>query len=282
MISPEQARPRPDLTWLRHRRVEHAHIAYVHPPRSPAPATPSLDLSPAPSLDLSVQATPAPRPTPVPSPPTPAAPVAAPAAVSRASQRVRPRTLPYPRLQRGSTLVLTAAKPTVTLTRLQSGVGQLRLTLARGSDAGDLAAGLICQTVDGATYVVQRLGDALSTPAAPLPMVRLVSDGGLDTFLVDLRQVTRLRRALLYGYSPSVSVVGWDGVVVAATYDGSRVEAPFDLPPLSGTTALLTVYAVAGELVLRSELEQFAGPPEMAAEAYGYHYGWLGGRLPVP
>jgi uncharacterized protein involved in tellurium resistance len=179
-------------------------------------------------------------------------------------------------------VALTAARPTVTLTRLQSGVGQLRLALARGADAGDMAAGLVCQTVDGATHVVQRLGDALATPAAPLPMVRLVAEAGLDTVLIDLRQVGRLRRALLYGYSPGVAVLSWDGVVVATLHDGSRIEAPFDLPPLSGTVALLTVYAVQGELVLRSELEAFAGPPEMAAQAYGYRYGWLGRRLPTP
>lgn len=278
MRSPDSAPARPDLGWLRHRRVAAHHIEYVHPPRhptsnAPAPAPPehppSLDLGhPVPSsLDLG---------------PAAAAPLALPAVGPAAvARRSRERALPYPRVQPGATVVLSAARPTVTLTRLQSGIGQLRISLARGADAGDLALGLVCETTDGATYVLQRLGDVQATPATPLPLVRLAAVQGVDTFLVDLRQVRRLRRALLYGYSPAVAVLAWDGVVTTTTHDGSRVEAPFELPALSGTVALLTGYAVHGELVLRAELEPFAGPPETAAEAYGYHAGWLGGRLPV-
>ena len=51
------------------------------------------------------------------------------------------------------------------------------------------------------------------------------------------------------------------------TQDGSRVEAPLDLPPLSGAVAMVTLYNVFGELVVRAEQEAFSGPPEMAAEA---------------
>ncbi len=91
----------------------------------------------------------------------------------------------------------------------------------------------------------------------------------------------RLRRALLYGYSPSISVLTWNGLVVGTLHDGTRLELPFALPPLSGTVALLSIYAVEGELVLRSELEPYAGPPEAAALAYGYRHGWVEGRVPV-
>jgi hypothetical protein len=34
--------------------------------------------------------------------------------------------------------------------------------------------------------------------------------------------------------------------------------------------------------VLRAELEPFAGPPRMAAEAYDHHPAWLDGRQPLP
>ena len=279
--SPEGAPPRADLPWLRHRRAQQAHIEYVHPPRhrDPPAARP-----PAPSLDLSAPTT-APATAPAPAPSPDQTPASVPSAAPQQPPRQRPRTLPHPRVPAGATTVLTAARPTVTLTRLQSGTGRLRVSLARGDAAGDLAMGMVCQTADGAVCVVQRDGDVLTTPVSAgtssLPLVRLAVEDGLDTFSVDLRQVRRLRRALFYGHSPGVQVLRWDGVVVVTASDGSRVEAPFDLPPLSGTVALLTVYAVQGELVLRAELEPFAGPPETAAQAYGYAYGWLGGRLPV-
>ena len=69
-----------------------------------------------------------------------------------------------------------------------------------------------------------------------------------------------LDRFLVYGYSPTISVLTWDGLLSLTTYGGSRAEVPFDLPPLSGTVALLTGYQVRGELVLRAELEAYAGP----------------------
>ncbi len=285
MRSPEDAPQRPDLGWLRHRRVEHHRIAYVHPPRPEAAAAPvrlAPPAAPAPSLDLSP---PRPAPAPGPVPPAPSldltpSPAPVPAAVS-AARRTRRRTLPYPRLPHGTTAVLQGRTRTVTLTRLQSGTGALHLALSRSERAGDLALGLVIATTDGATHVVQRLGEALSTPAAPLPLARLAGGPGHESALIDLRQVRTLQRALVFGYSPSVSVLEWDGVLTLTTYDGSRVEAPFDLPALSGTVALLTVYQVHGELVLRSELEAYAGPPETAAEAYGHHHGWLDGRLPT-
>jgi hypothetical protein len=276
--SPDSAPPRPDLGWLRHRRVASHPIAYVHPPR-PSAAPPSLDRTPAPT-----------SPVPAPAPPSldldlhlDRAPARAPEPAGT-PRRSRPAALPYPRLARGTTAVLAGRRRTVTLTRLQSGTGALQVSLSRAAAAGDLALGVVLATTDGATHVLQRLGDALATPttpAAPLPLARLTGGPGSEGCVLDLRQVGRLQRALVYGYSPSIAALTWDGLLGLTTYDGSRVEVPFDLPPLSGTVALLTAYQVRGELVLRAELEPFAGPPETAAQAYGYSYGWLDGRLPA-
>lgn len=177
--------------------------------------------------------------------------------------------------------MLAPGAATVTLTRLQSGTGLLRATLVRGAAAGDMEMGVVLQSTDGTTHVVQRLGDvpAASVPGAPLPLVRLLPD---DTLVIDLRQVGVLRRALLYAHSPHLQVLDWDAAVLLSGHDGYRVSVPFDLPQLSGCLALVTVYAVHGELVLRAELEPFAGPPEAVAQAYGYDYGWLEDRMPVP
>lgn len=137
--------------------------------------------------------------------------------------------------------------------------------------------GMVLQTADGVVHVVQALGDALRTPERPLPLVHRESDGRL---LVDLRQSRRLRRFLLYGYSPSVAVIEWDALLTVTIRAGGRVEVPVDLGPMSGTVALLSAYNVHGQLVLRAEDELVAGPPEETAHRYGYDYPWLDGRLP--
>jgi hypothetical protein len=69
-------------------------------------------------------------------------------------------------------------------------------------------------------------------------------------------------------------------VIVTTTYGGARIEAPFDRPPSPVTLAMLSIYNVDGELVLRAEMEDIAGPPEAAALAYDYQLAWLEGRLP--
>lgn len=201
---------------------------------------------------------------------------AAPRSVGRIP-RTRERTLPYPRVARASSVRLSRKEPTVTLTRLQSGLGALAVSWRPGASAGDAAVGMVLETDDGVLHVVQALGDALRTPERPLPLVRRDPDG---TLLLDLRQVRRLRRFLVYGYSPSVTVVGWDGLLTVTTRDGSRVEVPVDLEPMSGTVAMLTGYQVHGELVLRAEDELVAGPPEQTARRYGYTYPWLDGTRP--
>ncbi len=195
----------------------------------------------------------------------------------RRSARRAERTLPYPRVARAASVRLTRDDPTVTLTRLQSGLGALAISWRPSPSAGDAAVGMVLETDDGVLHVVQALGEALRTPERPLPLVRREGDGRL---LVDLRQVRSLRRFLVYGYSPSVSVLEWDGLLTATTRGGSRVEVPVDLGPMSGTVAMLTGYLVRGELVLRAEDELVPGPPEETARRYGYAYPWLDGRLP--
>lgn len=288
MIHPDRADVRTDLAWLRHRRAAAVpHVDYVHHSSSslsldaPAPAVPK---PPPPSASLSLDPPPAPATATSSgpslldlSPPEPTGPAAHQA---RPGKRTRPRTLPYPRVPRGSTVTLTAEAPTVTLTRLQSGIGQLRLSFAHGGSTGDLAMGAICQTADGATHVVQALGESLTTPEQPMPLLRL--EPGNQDLVFDLHLVPQLRRALVYLFSPSGAAVSWDGLLSVRTQDRSRIETALSHRVRRGTCALLTIYNVHGELVLRSELAAFDGPPEMAAEAYGYAYAWLDGRFPTP
>ena len=170
----------------------------------------------------------------------------------------------------------------MTLTRLQSGIGMLELALTRAPSAGDLSLGCVVETDRAEESAVQSLGGHLVAPRrADAPLVRLDPRPTGDVVVIDLLQVRSLRRALVYGYSPSIATLTWDGVINATTYGGARLEIPFGRRPFSGTMAMVSVYNVAGELVLRSEMDEHFGPPEAAAVAYGYELPWLDGRVPA-
>jgi uncharacterized protein involved in tellurium resistance len=242
------------------------------PPAAPAATTgSSLDLgppvSPGSSLDLGPPAA---------APPSSTAPGPA--------TRHRPPTVrDARRTAEGSAPTrLAGAHPTVTLTRLQSGTGALELSLTRPASAGDLALGCVFELADGVEAVVQELGGVTAgPPGTPLPVVRWKGRADGESLFVDLRRVRDLRRALVYGYSPSVAVLAWSGVLVITTYGGARIEVPIESGSFSGTLALLTIYNVAGELVLRAEMDGHHGPPETAAVAYDHHLPWLDGRTPL-
>jgi uncharacterized protein involved in tellurium resistance len=302
---PRQAPRRPDLTYLRHRarpappappappppvRVTQHRTPVAPPAPAAPPAPPATGPRPAPpSLDLP------PRPTgPAPRPPVGPSldltiPRGAPASAARADPAARsPRRGPLSvrdarRATNEGVARLTAAEPTVTLTRVQSGTGSLEVALTRGSAAGDLSIGAAYQLGNGTESAIQHLGGVTTGPVGPLlPLLRLRERPDGESITVDLRQVANLRRFLVYGYSPSVSMLSWNGVLVVTTFGGARIEVPLDHPPFRGTLALLTVYNVEGELVLRAEMEEFPGPPQMAAEAFDYHLPWLDGRQPLP
>jgi uncharacterized protein involved in tellurium resistance len=278
---PRQAPARPDLGWLRRRARPPkpapppppvaAHLRQPPPAATPAPEPPRAEPGRS-SLDLG--------PTPEPAPAAPSEPAAP--AVGRGGRRpleVRSAR----RVSPSGPTRLTAAEPTVTLTRLQSGAGALEIALTRSSSAGDLAMGAVIETTERTEAVVQAYGDTKSAPAdARLPLARLKGRDDGETLTFDLRQVRVLRRALVYGYSPSVSMLAWRGVLVLTLYSGARIDVPFDLAPFSGTLALLTIYNVAGELVIRAELDEYHGPPEMVAQAYDHRLPWLDGRRPLP
>lgn len=169
----------------------------------------------------------------------------------------------------------------MTLDRVQSGVGVLALEMVHAATAGDLALGCLLERAAGTESVVQALGGRTQDPpGAEAPLVWLTAAAGRESLHLDLRQIGELRRAMVYGFSPSGSVVGWDGLVVARTYGGSRIEIPFDRAPSAATLVIATIYNVRGELVLRAECQEIPGPPEAAAIAFDYHLSWLEGTHP--
>ncbi|MGQ0616593.1 MAG: hypothetical protein ACT4PW_06310 [Acidimicrobiia bacterium] len=179
----------------------------------------------------------------------------------------------------GAVARLDRATPTITLSRAQSGIGALSFTLVRPSTAGDLALGCMYQVRTGAEAVLQpHEGDVAAPVAGHLPLVRTKVNPDGQTVTMDLRQVPALRRALLYGFSPSGASIDWSGLIVVTTHGGARLEVPVTGRSSRGASALITVYNVAGELVLRSEMETFRGSPQRAAEAFGYRLHWIDGR----
>lgn len=311
-LDPATAPPRPDLTFLRRRSkprpaAPSAAADFVtgrgpHPPHAhhaPSPATPPATPPSPPvrapasaSLDLS-----APAATPAPAP-VPAAPSAsldlsgldlsAPAAPSRpaAAPPARPAQPALAvhrdrRLSAGQQQLLTIKTPTVTLTRVQSGVGHLDLEAVCSPDVGDLRLGAAYQLSGGETSTVQYAGGSRFAPSSR----RAVIVSGHDQYenlRLDLRQVQRLERMAIYAFSESRTPLEWGGTLVVTTFGGARIELPLEgLHP--GTVAvLLSIYNLNGELVIRAEMETITGDVRDAARAYGYdRITWRDDRHPA-
>ena len=300
MISPDpsSARRRTDLGWLRHRTARQVGTARAAPAAvstpvpgplresGAAPITSDLDLSdpgppPAPvgasgSLDL-FPATPAPaedsgsgtRPG---SPDLLRPPAPTPGPARRPVPRVAPR----------GRVILTPQEPTVTLNRLQSGVGNLTVEAVCSPSVGDIAVGALYQLTDGTSSIVQRaIGLGAGPPRSRRPVLT-ASRGEFEQLLVDLRQSRTLERLLVYAVSESGSDLAWGGTLVTRTFGGARVEIPLDFGSHRGPIALMSLYNVDGEYVLRAEAEKVTGAVRDVARSFGYdQITWADPRTPV-
>lgn len=295
--APDRAPARTDLPFLRHR-------ARFRPPATAPVATAGsagLDLStpaarpaaPATaggsaSLDLSA---PAARPAApaaaggsasldLSAPPArPAAPATAPAAATAASRRV---ARPLPRARSGERTLLTPKAPTITLTRLQSGIGVLTVEAACSPAVGDLRIGAAYELADGHSSLVSRAGGMASAPRNSRRPVIVARAEQHERLVVDLRQSRQLDRLVVYGFSESGGRLNWGGTLVLGTAGGARVELPLDRPPSGGVTVLLSIYNVRGEFVVRAEMENVTGSIRNAVQAYGFdRISWLDDGTPV-
>ncbi len=291
--SPLTAPARTDLPFLRHRRrPPAAPAAPVSAASSPAlpeflhgtssrhqrPATPDPQ-PPAErsALDLSA---PAPRDTPGQgasldlSAPTP----------SRAVAATPPAVRAYapPRAQAGTATILTAKAPTVTLTRVQSGVGALQIELACSAEVGDVRLGCAYQLRSGLSSVVQHASGVPTAPPGSRRPVLTALREDFEELLVDLVQVRELDRFVVYAFSASDVELTWGGTLVVSTHGQARVDLPVEGPASAGVLVLLSVFNVAGELVLRNESDRIAGTVRDACVAYGFdRIAWLDARTPL-
>ena len=188
-----------------------------------------------------------------------------------------------PRVAAGVPVVLTAQHPTVTLSRVQSGVGTLTIQAACSPAVGDLRLGCAFALSSGVTSVVQHASGLDLAPAeSRRPVLRAVTGTQFETLTVDLRQVRDLQRAVIYAFSESGAELRWGGTVVVETFGGARVEVPLGTPAGPGVLVPLSVYNLDGELVLRAEQQLVPGPVKDACLAFGFdRITWLDDRTPL-
>jgi uncharacterized protein involved in tellurium resistance len=182
----------------------------------------------------------------------------------------------------GRQTILTPLAPTVTLNRLQSGIGTLVVEAACSVEVGDLRLGCAYQLRSGHSSTVQHTGGSRFGPADTRRPVILAQREQYERINLDLRQSRELERLAVYAFSETGQALAWGGTLVVATLGGAKVELPLDLPPGGDVAMLISLYNVAGEFVIRSEMEQFTGSIRDACRAYGYdRITWLDDRTPV-
>jgi hypothetical protein len=291
MLDPTRAPKRADLPWLRHRSRPRAAvqqpaaptgIRYVHERPSAPTRTGGIryvhERPPKASVDAASTAQPAPVRASLdldePAQPTPAESVAAPPP-QRPDRRAR-----VPRVEAGRRRILTPDEPTVTLTRLQSGIGVLQVEAAVPDP--DLRVGALFELSDGQSSTVQLSAERRFAPAPPRLPVLVARHERFEQLAVDLRRTRELRRLAVYAFAESRRALTWAGTLVVTTFGGGRVELPLESLPSGSTAVLLSLYNVHGEFVLRAEMEVIDGGVREAGRCYGFErISWLDDRVPV-
>ena len=185
-------------------------------------------------------------------------------------------------MRAGDRLVLTPSEPTVTLTRLQSGIGTLTIEAAVADEVGDLRLGCAYELASGLQMTMQMTqGNRFAPPHAKRPVL-VGSRDRFEKVAVDLRQCRGLRRLIVYAFSAMRQPLRWGGTLIVTTFGGGRIELPLESLQAGDLAVLLSVYQVRGELVLRAEMQTLYGDVREAGRAYGYdRITWLDGRRPV-
>jgi hypothetical protein len=70
--------------------------------------------------------------------------------------------------------------------------------------------------------------------------------------------------------------------LIATTFGQARVEMPLERLPPQGVVVLMSLYNIAGEFVLRAEMEEIVGTARDACAAYGFErITWLDAWTPL-
>ncbi|MEV0948183.1 hypothetical protein [Rhodococcus sp. NPDC049939] len=273
---PTNAPGRPDLVFLRRRARPKAEPS-VDLPRpvndsSPADARSTVEPSTGSSnlldlstpgdaeLDLSIDS------------------AATPAVADDVPSSIRPAR----RANSADRTILTPDAPTVTLTRLQSGVGSLTVEAACTDAVGDLQFGCAYTLRSGVSSTLAPTSGRMAAPLNSLAPVIAGLNDGRGKFAVDLRQCRELDRLVIYGYSDAGNEVPWGGTLVVTTFANARIEIPLDRMPSGSIGVVMSLYNVRGEFVLRAEMCPIDGSVQQACRAYGFdRITWVDDRTPL-
>ena len=254
---------------------------------------------PSPSTSLDLGSVPIASTTPVPAapdrstsldltwvPPTPS-PAARPLGSARtptvATAGRIPVVWPEPRTSHGVPTILNVRSPTVTLTRVQSGVGALTFEAVAAPGVGDLRLGSAYQLRSGRSSTLQHhAGRRFAPPGETRRPLLLAARGQFERISLDLRQVTDLERCVVYGFSGDGRELRWGGTLVVTTFGGDRIEMPMEMVPSTAVAVLGSVYNIGGQLVLRSEMDLIGRTIREACRGYGFdRITWLDDVTPV-
>lgn len=171
--------------------------------------------------------------------------------------------------------------PTVTLTRVQSGVGHLSLQAVCSSEVGDLRLGAAYQLRSGGSGVVQRSDGHAFGPSFRRPMI-VAAREDYEHIGIDLRQCADIERIGVYAFSQTRAELVWGGTLVVTLVGGARLELPLDSLAPGRIAMLMTLTVFEGELVLRAEMETLDGDVREAVRAYGFdRITWRDARTPI-
>jgi uncharacterized protein involved in tellurium resistance len=177
--------------------------------------------------------------------------------------------------------LLSIKTPTVTLTRVQSGVGSLEIEAICSPAVGDLRLGAAYQLRGDGTSTVQYAGGKRFAPSSRRPVI-LAGRDEYEYLRIDLRQVSALERMAVYAFSESRADLTWGGTLVVTTFGGARIELPLEGLFAGKVAVLMSIYNLDGELVIRAEMETITGDVREAARAYGYdRITWRDDRHPI-
>jgi uncharacterized protein involved in tellurium resistance len=178
--------------------------------------------------------------------------------------------------------LLSPKAPTVTLNRLQTGIGTMSFDGAWSEAVGDLRLGCAYQLRSGLSSTVQLAsGNRFGPPKSRRPVIVGHRDE-FEQISIDLRQCQDLERLVIYGFSVSGAPIRWGGTLIVTTFGRDRIELPIEFQPSGGTVVFMSLYNVKGEFVIRAEMEIVTGEIRDACRAYGFdRITWLDGRTPV-
>src|SRR5207244_6449587 len=120
------------------------------------------------------------------------------------------------RVRAGEQRLLSVKEPTVTLSRVQSGVGQLEIEAVCSPDVGDLRLGAAYQLRGGASSTVQYVGGNRFAPSSRRPAI-VAGREEYEHLRIDLRQSRELERLAVYAFSESRAQLEWGGTLVLTT-----------------------------------------------------------------